>query len=262
MKNARAKRRFTDHKPVGRPLTLDKDHAAVKERRTLFPSRVATTEFPARTNHTSEATKVTLTPTIFKSGVNSRKIGSHVTKGAWKGMPIYTLTLEERATCPTYCEHFQDCFGNKMHWSTRFAVNAEFKLEMTRQAIMLAQKHPAGFVVRLHVLGDFPNVPYVRTWAWLMAKHEACHVFGYTRWKKESPIGRALQTVADAFPDRWKIRWSERGGEMGTKTTKDITLKGNTPDGIVCPAQTNQTSCCGTCALCWSTPKPIVFIQH
>jgi hypothetical protein len=36
-------------------------------------------------------------------------------------------------------------------------------------------------------------------------------------------------------------------------------------DGIVCPAQTNRTECCGTCGLCWhenAVDKTIIFIEH
>src|SRR5262249_24811065 len=31
-----------------------------------------------------------------------------------------TLTLEERATCPTTCRHWRDCYGNKMHRAQRW----------------------------------------------------------------------------------------------------------------------------------------------
>lgn len=241
-----AKRRFTDHKKVGKPMVLRDDHPAVLNARTLFPNRVQAAQFEIA---------------LFKSGVNSRKIGSHVTKGAWKGMPIYTLTLEERATCPSYCEHWKDCFGNKMQWPTRWRYDARFMGVMVEHLKLLARQFPDGFVVRLHVLGDFPNPNYVNFWHMVMIVPQI-HVFGYTRWNKESPVGKALQKCAKEFPDRWKIRWSERGGVMGTKTSTDVTLRGNTKDGIVCPAQTNDSDCCGTCALCWSTDKPIVFLNH
>src|SRR5882724_9505769 len=108
----KSKRRFTEHKPLGHPMTLASDHKAVVEQTTLFPSRIRAPDFSDR---------------LFKSGVHSRKIGSHVTKGVWAGMPIFTLTLEERATCPTACEHWSDCFGNKMHWSTRFKAGPELE---------------------------------------------------------------------------------------------------------------------------------------
>lgn len=249
-------RRFTDHKEVGKPLTLAPRHRAVEERTTLFPKSVATPD---------EAIQ------LFKSGKNSRKIGSHVTKGMWKGMPIYTLTLEERATCNTACEHWRDCFGNKMHWPTRWRHGEELENIIPSQLLTLSKKHPKGFVVRLHVLGDFYSVGYVALWRRMMKIIPQLHVFGYTRVRtnmnktphNERPfIALSIDKLNAEFPTRWRIRWSEKGGEMGTKSTSDITLRGNTPEGIVCPAQTGQSECCGTCGLCWNSSKPIVFITH
>lgn len=247
-------RRFTEHKPVGRPLTLKINHPAVQKRTTLFPKNVVTAD---------EAIP------LFKSGKHSRKIGSHVTKGMWKGMPIYTLTLEERATCNTQCEHWRDCFGNKMHWSTRWRAGEELESVIPSQLHALAKKHPLGFVVRLHVLGDFYSVEYTNLWKRMMKILPQLHVFGYTRTRKvmggktERPfVALTIDQLNQEYPTRWRVRWSEKGGEMGTKSTDDVTLRGNTPNGIVCPAQTGQTDCCGTCGLCWNTTKPIVFITH
>jgi hypothetical protein len=31
---------------------------------------------------------------------------------------------------------------------------------------------------------------------------------------------------------------------------------------ILCPVQTGKTASCTTCALCWSTKKPIRFLLH
>jgi hypothetical protein len=250
----KAARRFTEHKPAGKPLVLANDHGATRDGRTLFPSRVATPD---------EAIP------LFKSGHNSRKIGSHVEKGMWKGMPIYTLTLEERATCSTACEHWFDCFGNKMHWSTRWRHGQTLEDLIPSQLLTLSKKHPDGFVVRLHVLGDFYSVEYVNLWKRMLKIIPQLHVFGYTRWRKilgvkgERPfIALSIDELNKEYPTRWRIRWSEAGGQMGTKSASDITLKGKTPDGIVCPAQTGQSDCCGTCGLCWNSEVPIVFITH
>jgi hypothetical protein len=37
---------------------------------------------------------------LLKDGHQSRKIGKIIAKGHRRGWPIFTLTLEERATCP------------------------------------------------------------------------------------------------------------------------------------------------------------------
>ena len=42
-----------------------------------------------------------------------------VKKGQFKGYVIFTLTLEERATCPRDCYHWDDCYGNNMAFAHR-----------------------------------------------------------------------------------------------------------------------------------------------
>lgn len=228
-------------------MVLKDTHPAVLGARTLFPSRV----LPAQPDIA-----------LFKSGENSRKIGSHVTKGMWKGMPIYTLTLEERSTCPKYCEHWHDCFGNKMHWSTRWEQGINLEEKIDYHLGILAKKFPGGFVVRLHVLGDFYKLRYVQWWKCMMFEYPNLHVFGYTRLERDSRMGDMIDLLNKIYPTRWRVRWSERGGEMGTVTSEDVTLRGNTPQGIVCPAQTDDSDCCGTCGLCWNSSRPIVFLNH
>lgn len=243
----KAKRRFEDHKPAGKPMLLAPAHRAITEGTTLFPSRIQT--------------PIELM-SLFKSGVNSRKIGSHVTKGRWKGMPIYTLTLEERATCPKTCEHWFDCFGNKMHWSTRWKAGEALEDLIPQQVAILAKKFPNGFVIRLHVLGDFYSTKYVALWHSVLATYPNLRIFGYTRRRPSDRIGDWIRVLNDMFADRFAVRFSEAGGEMGTVTLKDVTLRGKVPEGIVCPAQTGDADCCGTCGLCWNTTAPIVFLNH
>ncbi len=60
----------------------------------------------------------------LKSGGNNRKIGGVILKGHWKGFPIYGLTLEERATCPTSCHHWRSCYGNRMPSNSPMAGRA------------------------------------------------------------------------------------------------------------------------------------------
>lgn len=242
-----AKRRYTEHKAAGHPMVLAADHKAIVDMTTLFPNRVVEPDWSSR---------------LLKSGINSRKIGSHVTKGMWAGMPIYTLTLEERATCPTICEHWHDCFGNKMHWSTRWKAGPELEKILYGQVTHLCRKHPEGVVIRLHVLGDFYSVRYVKLWWSLMQTFSNLRVFGYTRYERSSPQGKWINALNALYPLRWRIRWSERGGEMGTVTLTDIMLRGRVPEGIVCPAQTEDAACCGSCGLCWNSSEPIVFLNH
>lgn len=248
MTKIKTSRRNASHGKVGKPMTLKPDHNAIVNATTLFPNRIKTPDF---------------SDMLFKSGKNNRKIGSHVTKGMWAGMPVYTLTLEERATCSSKCGSWHSCYGNHMQWPTRWKAGPELMRIIPGQIATLARKHPGGFVVRLHVLGDFPDYRYVNMWEALMQHTPELNVYGYTRWEKNDPIGRRIAKLNMNFPTRWRIRWSERGGDMGTTTIKDTTARGRIAEGIVCPAQTEGDEVsCGSCGLCWNSSEPICFINH
>ena len=184
--------------------------------------------------------------------LSGRKSGG-ITKGKWKGMPMYSLTLEERKTCPTACEQWKTCYGNNMPWAHRLDhKSSDFIPALSREVSELAAKHPNGFVVRLHVLGDFYSVPYVNLWIKLKTKYPNMQIFGYTHRPKTSPIGDAIARLNKA--GSW-IRWSDTGGEMSANCPPK-------PEDIVCPEQTGKTESCLTCGLCWSVKLPIGFLTH
>lgn len=83
-----------------------------------------------------------------KSGDNARKIGARILKGRWKDYAVYTLTLEERKTCPTSCHHWRSCFGNKMHLADRVAAGPDLLWRLEREIALLEIRHPGGFAVR------------------------------------------------------------------------------------------------------------------
>lgn len=137
---------------LGKPkriTTLAVGHPATIEKRTLFPTMVfdVTDEW------------------VLKSGDNSGKIGRQIVKGAWAGFPVYTLTLEERATCPTSCRHWASCYGNATPFARRFRPGAGLEWRLEREVAALELENPGGFAVRLHNLGDFYSVAYVELWA-------------------------------------------------------------------------------------------------
>lgn len=242
---AQSQRRFTDHKPVGDPYTLASDHPSIVSGTTLFRARI---------------TKPEDMPRLLKSGHNSRKIGKRVEKGAWDGMPIFTLTLQERATCPATCSHWRDCYGNKMNWSKRIEHGPEMEGILHAELTALNDSHPQGFVVRLHVLGDFYSVDYVkRWWDWLNA-FPALHVFGYTARTKDSEIGRAIDAMRGFMWNRFAIRFSD--GDAGYGNTVSIDGEEEAGCAIICPAQTGKADCCATCGLCWGTKRDIAFLRH
>lgn len=236
-----AKRRFTEHKPVGNPLGIARDNPAAVEGRTIFARNVVPSSAQLR---------------LLKSGANSVKIGSHVTKGSLSGAAIYTLTLEERATCPRSCAHWLDCYGNKMHWPKRITPDDGFLPRLAGELAGLAERHEQ-FLVRLHVLGDFYAAEYVAFWRAQLRRLGGLHVYGYTA-RKGCEIAQAIDEM-NAHP-RASIRWSNGlPGEFRSFTVDNAAEAG---DAIICPAQSDKTDCCGTCALCWSTPRAIAFLRH
>lgn len=246
-------RRFTQHgliKP-DRVTGLPAGHSAIRERRTLFPSTVV---------------DVADSPRVLVSGANSRKIGDRIVKGDWAGMPTFILTLEERATCPASCHHFSSCYGNGMPLARRHRHGPELIARLDVEMTALNEKHPRGFAVRLHQLGDFWSVEYVDQWLVWLEKFQALHVWGYTAWAPETPIGAAVKQLRDELWSRFAIRFSSAGSTTGGATTIwREPEEARVPEGIVCPAQTDKSACCGTCGLCWSgaaKDETIVFIAH
>lgn len=249
--------RFAGVKP--RPAEargLAPDHPAAVEGRTLFPGKVAPTAGSAR---------------FLVSGHNNAKIGKTVLKGPWTGMPIYTLTLEERATCPRSCEQWLSCYGNSQHWPSRWDHrDPEFLPALVAEVLTTARQHPEGFVVRLHVLGDFYSPEYVLVWAKLLQRLPNLRIYGYTARRVDDPdpasakIARALQVLTDHLWDRFAVRTSSSDPVARSRAIV-VEADPHDPDVIVCPAATGATEACVTCGLCWSEnarDKTIAFLLH
>lgn len=253
MKTDSTQKRFHNfiHDPEARLIQPPPMHPSVVEGHTIYRKNVVEARDLQR---------------LLISGHNNRKIGRMVRKGPWSGMPIYTLTLEERATCPRTCHVWRECYGNAMHWPKRIKHGIEMELLLEAEVLMLTKRHPDGFVVRLHVLGDFYSVEYASRWLRMLAENKELHVFGYTARFPYSDIGARIDTMNKFFPDRCAIRWSRPiDFVLGMDATVADTLDEATSTGIVCPVDTDRTMSCGDCGLCWSPAardKTIVFIKH
>lgn len=229
----------------GRGRELPADHPAVVEARPLFPTTRLFVEEVGR---------------VLKSGHNSRKIGKEVTKGRWRGFPIFTLTLPERETCPSTCAHWRSCYDNNMHWSERIIPDRDFEEVLWLELEALNRRHPRGFVVRLHVLGDFYSVDYVGLWRRALDAFAGLNVFGYTaRTSDADPIARALAPLIAARWSRFAVRYSGVDESEGGAVT---IAKGAPSAHTVCPAQRSLTECCATCGLCWQSRRTIAFERH
>lgn len=234
---------------------LSLDHPAVTQGRTLFLKNVTATADSVR---------------FLIGGENNAKIGKVVTKGEWAGFPIFTLTLEERATCPRSCALWRDCYGNAMHWPKRWDHRDPAFMPTLREEIeWLSRKNPAGLVIRLHILGDFFSFEYAKLWAEMIDTFPQLHVYGYTARRPDADdaesreIAKGLQRLKEAAWDQFALRFSHETPGPGRSVVFDADPQ--RPDVIMCPAQPEKTATCGTCGLCWAEAardKTIGFLRH
>lgn len=199
---------------------------------------------------------------ILQSVASNTKIGKGgniITKGIWKGMPMYSLTLEERATCPKDCQQWNNCYGNNSPYRIRVQIDDTFYDKLEKELSVLDKQHKQGFVVRLHVLGDFPDIIYVRFWFDMLSEYRNCHIFGYTHHPYNSEIGReiAITHVTFSRNKRFQVRFSDSTVQFRA----NVETKENAT-GVICPEQTGKTQSCLTCGLCWGIDKPITFLPH
>lgn len=257
-------RRFTVPKAESeRIMALADNHPAVVEGRTLFPSTV---------------TAPMDSPRMLISGANNAKLGRVVKKGAWAGMPVFQLTLEERRTCPSSCPVWTTCYGNAVHLGRRhdafhedFLVALWAEVVSTYRAIMNERAPPPGIVVRLHVLGDFFSPQYVAVWADLLDKLPGLHVFGYTARREDADdelsraTAAAVRDLTDRNFDRFAIRYSRAEAGPQRAVVFDTVEAATDAGAVVCPAQMEQTDSCSTCGLCWAPAfkgTTIGFLRH
>ena len=205
------------------------------------------------------------TERVIKKSTNI-KLGKKVSKGIFKGMPIYTVTLEERATCSNTCAHWTTCYGNNMPFATRYKADDALLAVMALELEQLNRKHKNGFLVRLHILGDFYSVDYVELWNKWLDKFDNLYVYGYSERKQNTPIGKALEILRNKYDKRFMVRIS---GDLETQTMAAISYDDKralkqleNKQAFICPVQEDKTASCSTCGLCWTTKKNVIFITH
>lgn len=222
-----------------------------------------------RTRYSKSVKPVSAMRNLLVSGHSNIKIGRDVRKGKFRGYWIYTLSLEERKTCPASCQHWQSCYGNNMPFAKRIDhLDPEFLPRLEKEISRICRQKPKGVLIRLHALGDFWSPGYIAFWWRMLDTHGNLAVFGYTAHKPgfRAPgfagmMGECIQDMNAEFPGRCMIRWSNGGfPRMSTLSIKDENSK---HDGaFICPEQSGKTQCCATCGACWSTTKNVAFMEH
>lgn len=247
---------------------------------TAIPSRVVRPDpnkayiVEGRTRYPKSVVSAGQSPRVLVSGVNSAKTGRWVTVGPWEGAEIYTLTLEERASCPDTCAHWLTCYGNDMHFARRISHNAALMPALEQELEALSEKHrETGFVVRLHVLGDFFSPEYARTWHGWLGRFDPLRVFGYTaldrKHANQAPIASWVHAMNTDYPDRCTIRWSSlQPRPMGAHSimVDPTEFEGKRfGHSIICPQQIGKLPTCGECGLCWHPSyrwESVGFVLH
>ena len=227
---------------------LAHDHTAIINSRTMYQKNV----------HDPSAYKFK----AIKSSTN-KKLGKKVTKGKLSGASIYTLTLEERATCAQECEHWRDCYGNNMPFAHRLQATTALYTLLDNDLDALDKKKHLVYLIRLHVLGDFFSIAYVDYWEKQLETRPKLNIYGYTRYhvtmkdQKEAAIGMAIDRLRMKYPNRFMVRFSNDTSKPFSAHSAEISRA-----GIACPVQEDKTDSCGTCGLCWTVNKPIIFETH
>lgn len=248
--------------PMTEPSSRDRAalrpaHPALAEGRTIFPASV----FDA-----SERKHVLI------EGINNAKTGNQITVGPWRGFRHFNLSLEERATCPRSCDNWDCCFGNGMPVAKRFKYNPALMEALEYELDALSDRFPGGFSVRLHILGDFPDVAYVKHWRMWLRMFPALHVWGYTARTPDSEIGREVAALNRDYSHRWVIRTSVADdaphGPMQVATTwrkPERYAYDPASQSMICPQEIGNVSHCVLCGICWSpklTHIRVRFLGH
>ena len=229
-------------------MRLNSEHPALSEARTIHTKYV----FDAA-DYKFDILKKANNIKLLEKGIKV------ITKGIWKDLPIYTLTLEERATCSSDCEHWDDCYGNNLMFGHRIEHGPELEAALQKEVAELCGLY-RGVIIRLHVLGDFYSVVYVELWQFLLDRFDNLAIWGFTGYEPNSDIGLAIRAVRGGFGDRFAVRFSNAPDYKFSANSADL-FKPEKNKSVICPEQTGATESCATCTICWAAKNVQVLFQ-
>ena len=201
------------------------------------------------------------THSVLKPGTNNKKLGGVVSKGKWRGKRMFALTLTERSTCPKSCHHWDNCYGDNMPFAHRIEHGPALELRLADELGVLMAKYPEGIVIRLHVLGDFYSLRYIKFWERMLVEFPTLCIFGYTGHPPASYLGKGMLILNLRYAERCVIRYSrsEVSTGIGNLFAAEESFEGESFD---CPEQTGKAASCADCGLCWASPKTVRFQTH
>jgi hypothetical protein len=205
---------------------------------------------------------------------NGKLHGNIVKRGQYAGYAMYSLTLEERATCSPDCGQLKTCYGNNMPFAKRYNVDAILLVAIDMQLAKLT-KNGRRILLRLHILGDFFSVGYVEWWRRTLEKYPTVSAFGYTHWPLLTGQGQAVERLVRDMPQRFAIKRSldrlnqiPQAAQHTIGATIVIKNWADAPKGwIKCPAQMatdrgNNNVGCAECGIACATTTNVAFVEH
>jgi hypothetical protein len=188
-----------------------------------------------------------------------KSVSKRIRKGIFRDMALYVLTLIERENCND-CPILDSCYGRNMPHAVRMDPKAKgFKKAMLADIDVLSKRYPKGYVIRLHELGDFFSVDYVKFWEGLLIDNPRLNIFGYSH--QSGAIGAEIDRVFIDHPGRFNIMDSD--GAHGTGIRPTATVSEDALEGATdCPQQTKRTPSCITCGLCMNGRTNVRFYPH
>jgi hypothetical protein len=204
---------------------------------------------------------------------NGKLHSNIVVRGYFAGYAMYSLTLEERATCYAKCGQLKTCYGNNMPFAKRYNVTETLLAAIDAQLGQLTRKG-RKILLRLHILGDFFSVEYINFWRSMLVKYPTVSAFGYTHWPIITPQGREVERLVKDMAGRFAIKYSTDHAKQipllslytlgGTIVVKDWA---DAPKGwIKCPAQMAAdrgiSLGCAECGIACATTSNVAFVEH
>jgi len=260
--------------------------APVLKTTTKFPNMIIKDSFPIKNKYGDKLRVLNSsigTPKLSAKTLERIKIhygfkvkrDKFISKGIFKGSPLFYLSMVERLTCPTSCNAWSSCYGNNtpfMHRIDPFnedkEINGAFKDALQSDLRSLEIKY-GSFVVRLHELGDFFSVEYVELWESFLFYFEGLKIFGYTH-QEDPEILNAIDRINKSYHGRFNIMQSDNPTITNRPYAMIDTLENrleyptafNKDNAVICPEQEGKTASCNTCGLCMSGQTNVLFIEH